>query len=339
METILVTGGCGFIGSHTCTKLINENFDILIIDSLVNSYKNIFPKIKSIFNKNLNYTRSNISFLEGDLRNNKWLDNVFAEFIKLKKPIKSVIHFAGLKSIENSIDSPLLYWDMNLNSTISLLSSMKKYDCRTLIFSSSATVYKTNGKSLLKERDIVEPINTYGKTKLTIEELIKDISKSEQNWRIANLRYFNPVGSHSSGLLKENPKLRSSNLFPSIINVLKGSETKLKIFGSDWPTDDGTCVRDYIHVMDLADAHVAALDYLRNNDPQNTIINIGTGIGTSVLDVINTFKIVNKANISYEFVDRRVGDQPYVVADNKLALSLLDWFPKRNLQDMCRVMF
>ena len=339
METILVTGGCGFIGSHTCTKLINENFNVLIIDSLVNSYKDIFPKIKSIFDKNIAYTSSNISFLEGDLRDNKWLDNVFAEFIKLNKPIKSVIHFAGLKSIKNSINSPLLYWDMNVNSTISLLSSMKKYNCKNLIFSSSATVYKTKGKNLLKESDIVEPINTYGKTKLTNEEILKDISNSDQNWRIANLRYFNPVGSHSSGLLKENPKHSSSNLFPSIINVINGSQTKLQIFGRDWPTDDGTCVRDYIHVMDLADAHVATLDYLKNNDPQNIILNIGTGIGTSVLEVINTFKRVNKVNFSYEFIDRRIGDQPYVVADNKLALSLLDWFPKRNLQDMCRVMF
>ena len=175
--------------------------------------------------------------------------------------------------------------------------------------------------------------------KIRLEEILKDISNSDQNWRIANLRYFNPVGSHSSSLLKENPKHSSSNLFPSIINVINGSQTKLQIFGRDWPTDDGTCVRDYIHVMDLADAHVATLDYLKNNDPQNIILNIGTGIGTSVLEVINTFKRVNKVNFSYEFIDRRIGDQPYVVADNKLALSLLDWFPKRNLQDMCRVMF
>ena len=273
------------------------------------------------------------------MRNNKWLDNVFAEFIKLKKPIKSVMHFAGLKSIENSINSPLLYWDMNLNSSISLLSSMKKYNCRTLIFSSSATVYKTKGKNLLNEKDKLDPINTYGKTKSTIEQILKDISKSEKNWRIANLRYFNPVGSHNSGLLKENPKLSASNLFPTIMNVLKGYESKLQIFGSDWPTHDGTCIRDYIHVMDLADAHVATLDYLINNYPQNIVINIGTGIGTSVLEVINTFKKINKVNFSYEFVDRRFGDQAYVVADNKLALQLLDWFPKRNIIDMCRDMF
>ena len=277
--------------------------------------------------------------MEGDLRDNKWLDKVFDKFIKLNKPIKSVIHFAGLKSIEDSINSPLLYWDMNVNSSISLLSSMKKYNCRTLIFSSSATVYKTNGKNLLKENDTLDPINTYGKTKLTIEQILKDISKSEKNWRIANLRYFNPVGSHNSGLLKENPKISSSNLFPSIMNVLKGYEPKLQIFGSDWPTHDGTCIRDYIHVMDLADAHVATLDYLINNYPQNIVINIGTGIGTSVLEVINTFKKINKANFSYEFVERRYGDQAYVVADNQLALRLLDWFPKKTIIDMCRDMF
>ena len=197
---------------------------------------------------------------------------------------------------------------MNVNSSISLLSSMKKYNCRTLIFSSSATVYKTNGKNLLKENDTLDPINTYGKTKLTIEQILKDISKSEKNWRIANLRYFNPVGSHNSGLLKENPKISSSNLFPSIMNVLKVMNLNYK-YSVVLANHDGTCIRDYIHVMDLADAHVATLDYLINNYPQNIVINIGTGIGTSVLEVINTFKKINKANFSYEFVERRYGDQ------------------------------
>ena len=331
----MVTGGCGFIGSHTCTNLIKNNCDILIIDSLINSYEDIFPKIKTIFDSNKSYSKGKISFLKGDLRDTQWLDNVFYDHHKMKKPITSVIHFAGLKSINNSIKSPILYWDMNLTSTISLLSSMKKYDCRILIFSSSATVYKTNGNKLLKEEDVLAPNNTYGKTKLTIEEILKDLFNSDKNWRIANLRYFNPVGSDSSGLLEENPKLCSSNLFPSIMKVLNGSKSKLQIFGNDWPTHDGTCIRDYIHVMDLADAHVSTLDYLMKNDPQNIIINIGTGIGTSVLDVINTFQNFNNVNLPYEFVERRVGDQPLLVADNSLALKLLDWFPKRNIDDMC----
>ena len=335
MDTVLVTGGCGFIGSHTCISLINENYNILIIDSLINSFEENFVNIKKIFfEKGLDIS-GRIQFLKGDLRNKAWVDQTFYEYSKSENPIKFVIHFAGLKSIYYSIKSPLEYWDMNLVSTFSLLSAMKKNKCFNLIFSSSAMVYKPISSRLIKETDLLEPITPYGKTKLCIEEILKDLYKSDKNWRIANLRYFNPVGSHPSKLLLENSKAKSSNLFPAILKTLKGEQSKVLIFGNNWPTYDGTPIRDFIHVMDLADAHIATLKFLKRNDPQIISLNIGTGKGTSVLEIINTFHSINGIKFDYDFVEERLGDQAHVVADNKLALKLLNWFPNKSLFDMC----
>ena len=335
MDTILVTGGCGFVGSHTCVSLINQDYNILIIDSLINSFEDKFEKIKKICNRKEIDISGRIKLLKGDLRDQNWVDQIFTKYIKYKKPIKFVIHFAGLKSIHNSIKSPLEYWDMNLSCTLSLLSVMKKNKCFNLIFSSSATVYKPISSRLLKETDTLKPTTPYGKTKLCIEETLKDLYHSDQNWRIANLRYFNPVGSHSSNLLLENPKGLSNNLFPSILKTLRGEQTKLLIYGQDWPTHDGTCVRDFIHVVDLAEAHIATLKYLKRNKPQIISINIGTGKGSSVLDIVKTFHSIDGVNFDYDFVERRLGDQPYIVADNTLALKLLDWEPKKSLFNMC----
>ena len=213
---------------------------------------------------------------------------------------------------------------------------MLKHNCLNLVFSSSATVYKPIGNQLINEEDQIEPFTPYGRTKFTIEEILKDLFFSNKDFRIVNLRYFNPVGAHSSGLISENPKDKSNNLFPSIIKVLKCEQEKLQIFGKDWPTKDGTCIRDYIHVMDLADAHIAALDFIISNKPQFITLNIGTGFGTSVLEIINNFEEVNSIRLPYEFVDRRIGDQGFIVANNKLALKLLNWVPKRTLIDICR---
>ena len=335
METILVTGGCGYIGSHACVSLLENNYNVVIIDSLVNSFENSINNIKKIFkNKSINI-ENRIEFIKGDLRNKKLLDEVFSRYLNSQNPIKSVIHFAGLKSISASIKHPLLYWESNINSTLSLLSSMKENNCFSLIFSSSASVYKPNGKSLLNEEDIIEPLTPYGKTKACIEGILKDLYQSDNNWRIANLRYFNPVGSHSSGFLNEKSKGKPSNLFPSIFKAITDEQEKLLVFGKDWPTYDGTCIRDFIHVMDLANAHIAALGFLEENKPQNISINIGTGKGTSVLEIIKTFQEIKGINFDYEFVDRRIGDQPFVVADNALALKLLSWSPIRNISDMC----
>ena len=335
MDTVLVTGGCGYIGSHTCISLLNSNYNVLIIDSLVNSFKNSFDNIKKIAQLKGNNINERIQFIKGDLRDKVWLDSIFKEYIEFKRPIKKVIHFAGLKSISFSIKYPLEYWDANVNSTLSLLSSMKKYDCYTFIFSSSATVYKPNESNLLKEVDPLYPLTPYGQTKLCIEQILRDLFNSDKRWKIANLRYFNPVGSHSSGLFEENTKGKSSNLFPEILKTIKGQQEKLLVFGNDWPTPDGTCIRDFIHVMDLADAHIATLDYLRSNDSQNISINIGTGNGKSVIEVIKAFQSIDEISLHYEFVERRIGDQPFLVADNKLALKILNWSPKKSLFEMC----
>ena len=335
METVLVTGGCGYIGSHTCVSLLENNYNILIVDSLVNSSKDTLDNLRKTMSLKGIESSDNIKFVKGDLRDKLWLDNVFCDCLQSNKPIKSVIHFAGLKSIYESIISPINYWDANISTTISLILSMKKYNCFSLIFSSSASVYAVNGMKLLKETDILKPLTPYGKTKLCIEEIFKDLYFSDTNWRIASLRYFNPIGSHSLGLLPEDSKGKSSNLFPAILRTINGNQKRLPIFGKDWPTEDGTCIRDFIHVMDLAEAHVAALKFLKNNKPQNISINIGTGKGTSVLEIIETFQKVNGIDFIYDFVERRIGDQPFLVADNKLALDLLDWLPRRNIEDMC----
>ncbi len=335
METILVTGGCGYIGSHTCVSLLENNHNVLVIDSLINSSKDTLEKIKKTVSFKCQTNNQNIQFIEGDLRNKIWLENIFNDYLKADKPIKSVIHFAGLKSIYDSIKSPLDYWDSNVNSTLSLLSVMRKYHCYSLIFSSSASVYKSKGFKLLKETDEILPRTPYGKTKLCIEEILNDLFDCEEKWRIACLRYFNPIGSHSLGFLPENSKGKSSNLFPAIKKTIMGEQKKLLIYGNDWPTSDGTCIRDFIHVMDLADAHIASLNYLKECNNQKIAINIGTGKGSSVLEIIKTFQEIKGINFPYDFTNRRLGDEPFLVADNSLALKLLDWFPKRNIQDMC----
>ena len=337
MHTVLVTGGCGYIGSHTCINLIENNYKVLIIDSLINSSIETFSKIKLLLKQKGIYSEKKIAFLKGDLRNKTWLNEVFANYSKENNAIKSVIHFAGLKAINTSLKSPLDYWDMNISSTISLLSIMNKYKCHSIIFSSSANIYSSNGFNLLKEDSLLDPNTPYGKTKLTIENILRDVFNSDKkNWRIANLRYFNPVGAHPSGLIGENLQGEVSNLFPSIIKTIKGEQKSLSVFGNDWPTKDGTCIRDYIHVMDLADAHIATLNFLLSNKPQFKSINIGTGKGTSVLEIIKTFCEIRKEKFPYKFEERRLGDKVFVVADNKLALKLLNWKPKKNLIDMCR---
>ena len=335
METILITGGCGYIGSHTCLKLLESNYNLLLIDSLVNSSKNSLVKIKQILNFKKIDIENKIEFIEGDLRDKLLLDSIFEKYITSKRPITKVIHFAGLKSIFYSINDPLEYWDSNVKSTLSLLTIMKKHKCKFIIFSSSATVYKHNGTYLFKETDILEPTSPYGKTKLCIEQILRDLFQSDKSWKIANLRYFNPVGAHSSGLLEENSKCKSSNLFPSILKTIKGEQKKLFVYGKDWPTPDGTCVRDFIHIMDLADAHIATLDYLNNSGSQNISINIGTGKGISVFEVIKTFQSLKGISFDYDFVERRLGDESFLVADNRLALKLLNWSPQRSLYDMC----
>ena len=337
MRTILTTGGLGFVGSHTCIELLDAGYNVLIIDSLSNSYISTLNNIKKILLLKNDTNKGRVYFREGDLRDKKWLDNIFNEFKIMSNEIYAVIHFAGLKAVEESVKDPLKYWDSNLNITLSLLWVMKKYNCYKLVFSSSATIYGIEGEEKIKEDFLKRPINPYGNTKLTIEKILSDLYKSNPNlWKISILRYFNPAGSHESGLIGEEPRCTPKNLCPLIVKTGLKEKSHLCIFGRDWPTPDGTCIRDFIHITDLAKAHLASLNFLIDNKPNITKFNIGTGKGYSVLEVVKTFMKVNNLDIPYIFEERRKGDNYYAVANNLLALSYLEWKPVKNLEDICR---
>ena len=332
MKVILVTGGAGFIGSHTSLVLLEKGYELFIIDSLVNSNNDVINKIKKISNKN----NDKLHFYEGDLRDKAFLKTVFNRAYSMGKPIEAVIHFAGLKAVEESISEPIKYWSNNVNGTINLLELMKLFNCKKLIFSSSATVYGLSENNKLNENSKIEPINPYGETKKAIENLIRDCYRSEtEYWKIIILRYFNPIGAHPSGLIGENPKGIPSNIFPVINKVALGEISNFSVFGNDWNTPDGTCIRDYIHVMDLAEGHVKSLEYLFKNDSMIMDLNLGTGKGTSVLQLINIFKKVNNVDFPVVFVNRRKGDFACVIADNSKAKKVLNWAPKRDLEQMC----
>lgn len=336
MKKILVTGALGYIGSHVSLELLKNEYDVVAIDSLVNSSKDNLKLIKEINNKSINFNKGKIEFFKGDIRDAFFLDKVFSDSINNNKPIQAVIHLAGLKAVNESLELPISYWDVNVNGTINLLKIMNQNDCRKIVFSSSATIYKPSLNKLLKEDSEIGPINVYGKTKLTNEIILKDIYDAKKNyWSIINLRYFNPVGAHSSGLIGEDPKGIPNNLFPILIKVAAKKLEKLKIFGNNWPTPDGTCIRDYIHIMDLAEAHKSALSKLFDTKENFLNLNIGTGLGTSVMEFVEMFKKVNNCTLPYEFVERRQGDAPFVVADNYQALNYLNWTPSRNIEQIC----
>ena len=337
MKSILVTGGTGFIGSHTCLLLLEKGYEIFIIDSFFNSSAKSIEKVALILKNKGVDVYGKIHLVKGDIKNLEDIEKVFETSLKLNKLIEAVIHFAGLKSVSESIIKPILYWENNVAGTLNLLKTMDKFDCNNIVFSSSATVYKANSNKLLFENDICEPINPYGYTKLTVERILNDFFNSNPlKWRIASLRYFNPVGAHQSGLIGEDPLGKPNNIYPQITRVAIGKLEEIKIYGSDWPTPDGTGIRDYIHVMDLAEGHLAALNYLITEKPQFLIVNLGTGKGTSVLELINTFEKVNAVKIPYCFVNRRKGDYSFVVADNSIAKRKLKWEPKRNILDICK---
>ncbi len=330
---ILVTGGAGYIGSHTALKLLEKGHDIDVIDSFCNSFPESLKRVEHL-NKNL---KSKFNLHQGDLRNYSFLQTVFKDSFEENKPIDAVIHFAGLKSVSESIKYPKKYWDFNVNGSKNLLKVMADFECKNIVFSSSATVYKYLGiNDLLSENSTIKPINPYGETKFEVEKILGDKFKNQKNWNISILRYFNPIGAHCSGLIGENPLGTPNNLFPIISKVALGEIAKLEIYGNNWLTKDGTAVRDYIHVMDLADAHYLALKKLMKFESKLMILNIGTGIGTSVLDLVKTFELVNKCKIPYIFSERRDGDVPYVVADNTLASKILNWTPQRNIKEMCK---
>ena len=335
MRRILVTGGSGFIGSHTCYSLLENNYDLFVIDSLVNSNIKSIARIKKIFmDKKINISEK-LKFFKGDLRNKRFIDSIFEKANEEKKPIEGVIHFAGLKAVSESVSEPLLYWENNVLGSLNLLRSMEENNCKIIVFSSSATVYGNANDDLLKESSKICPINPYGSTKLAVENLLNDISgDGKKEWGIAILRYFNPIGAHQTGLLGENPLQRPNNIFPIIINAAYENKP-MKVFGKDWPTHDGTCIRDYIHVVDLADGHVKALNYLFEKERELITLNIGTGKGISVLKLIKTFQEINNVKVPFVFGKRREGDTSKLVADNSKAKNILNWFPRNSLEEMC----
>ena len=337
MKRILITGGCGYIGSHTCYVLLEAGYEIFVIDSNINSTVIPLERLKNLKYSNQIDFEKNLRFFNGDIRDTKLLRAIFLNCKNEGKPIEAVVHFAGLKSVPESITLPLSYWEVNVGGTISLVKVMKEFNCKTIVFSSSASIYNFSGLKLLTEKDKIKPNSPYGQTKETVEKiLLANYESSKLDWKIANLRYFNPIGAHPSGNIGESFNTKSDNLFPHICMVANGLKKDLKIFGNNWPTKDGTCIRDYIHVMDLAEAHMAAIKMLQNEDHKIVNINIGTGKGTSVLELVRIFEKVNKCKIPITYTERRMGDIPFSVADNSLALDILNWNPKRNVEEMCK---
>ena len=337
MKTILVTGGAGFIGSHTCVELLIKGFKVILLDSFVNSSPRVIEKIKKIISIHNPRLVCNLKHYVGDIRDFNFLKNVFINETENYKSIDAVIHFAGLKSVYESILYPLKYWETNVGGTICLLKVLKEFDCKKLIFSSSATIYSPSCISPIGEKQRIKPINPYGETKAVIERLLDNFYSFNKNKiAVASLRYFNPIGAHNSGLLGESPVGTPNNIFPLINKVASRDLKEIQIYGNDWPTFDGTGVRDFIHVMDVAEGHLKTLEYLFKADSENLKLNIGTGKGTSVLQLIHTYEEVNKVKIPYIFTNRRIGDSAFVVADNSRALEILNWKPKKTIEEMCK---
>ncbi len=338
MANFIVTGGAGFIGSHTCFSLLQNGHKVFVIDSFINSSKKSLRNIISflkLVDKNVD---ERLRVYECDIKNEEKLINTFKSIVNDHLIIDAVIHFAGLKDSNVSISKPLEYWDNNVNGAICLLKTMRSFECKTIVFSSSAAIYDASQiNDFISEDSIKNPKTPYGQTKLVIEELLQNIfENSKEKWRIANLRYFNPIGANPDGIIGEDLNHSSSNIFPAILKVAKGYKSDLKIFGTNFETQDGTGIRDYIHVTDLAEAHIAAVNYLSNFQKKFISLNIGTGNGTSVIELIKIFEKVNKCKIKTTNDKKRIGDFPRVVANNKKAIDLLDWAPKRSIEDMCR---
>ncbi|MBI1452617.1 MULTISPECIES: UDP-glucose 4-epimerase GalE [Acinetobacter] len=322
MSKVLVTGGAGYIGSHTCVELLNAGHDVVVLDNLSNSSKEALNRVQVLTSKSLD-------FIEGDIRHAEVLDALFHGHA-----IDAVIHFAGLKAVGESQQLPLSYFENNIAGSISLVNAMQRANVFNLVFSSSATVYdEANVSPLNEDMPTGMPSNNYGYTKLVVEQMLQKLAEADNRWSIALLRYFNPVGAHKSGLMGEDPQGIPNNLMPYVTQVAVGRREKLSIFGNDYDTVDGTGVRDYIHVVDLANAHLCALNN-RLNAQGCRAWNIGTGNGCSVLEIKNTFEKVNGIEIPFEFAPRREGDVATSFSNNERAVKELGWTPKFGLEDM-----
>ncbi|HFQ62044.1 MAG TPA: UDP-glucose 4-epimerase GalE [Epsilonproteobacteria bacterium] len=320
--TILVTGGAGYIGSHTTILLIEAGYDVIIFDNFSNASKESIKRVEKIVGQN-------ITLIEGDIRNKTDLEKVFENY-----SIDAVIHFAGLKAVGESVEKPLTYYDNNIYGTIVLCETMAKYNCKSIVFSSSATVYGDPHTTPIKEDFPLSATNPYGRSKLFIEEMLRDLHLSDNTWNIVLLRYFNPVGAHSSATIGEAPQGIPNNLMPFIAQTAVGKRACLSVFGDDYDTHDGTGVRDYIHVMDLADGHVKALNIIKKLSEVMTI-NLGTGVGYSVLDMVKAFEKASKKEVPYCIAPRRAGDIAKCFADPTYAKEILGWEAQKGLEQMC----
>lgn len=321
-KTVLVTGGAGYIGSHACVVLMEAGYQVLVLDNFSNSRPEVFDRVQIIVG-------SRPQFIEGDIRDADLLDSIFEN-----NNISSVMHFAGLKAVGESVSKPLEYYQNNVTGTLNLLQAMDRAGVSNLVFSSSATVYGDPASVPIDETFPCSATNPYGRSKLIVEEILGDWILANPNWSIACLRYFNPVGAHSSGLIGEDPQGPPNNLMPYVAQVAVGRRDKLMVFGGDYPTVDGTGVRDYIHVMDLVEGHVAALAVILDQEGLLTV-NLGTGNGVSVLEVVQAFERASEKSVAYEIADRRAGDVAECWADTALAATTLQWKASRNLQQMC----
>ena len=335
MASVLITGGAGFIGSHMCLEMLNRGLHIYVIDSLVNSSFNSIYNVKEL-NKKLSSKSGFLTFDKIDIRDEKKLSQIFENARRNKNEIKTVIHFAGLKSISESFKIPNIYWDVNVRGTTNLLNIMEDNKCFELIFSSSASVYDQFACSPIPENSIIKPNNPYGQTKVEVERILMDKFKKGDKWRIISLRYFNPIGAHYTGELGESPLDLATNLFPLICKVALGEMNYLPIYGNDWPTKDGTSIRDFIHIIDLVEGHIEAFKYFQKVEKCYENINLGTGKGTTVLELIKTFERINHVNINYQFKKRREGDSGIIFADASYAKKTLNWQTKLSISDMCK---
>ncbi len=324
MPSVLLTGGTGYIGSHTCVELMAAGWTPVLLDNLCNSSASVLDRIETI-------TGRKPAFVKADLRDRAAVDRALAEF-----PVEAVIHFAGLKSIGESVADPVRYYENNVAGTLVLIDAMRRHGVRRIVFSSSATVYGIGQAMPLKEDAPTGPINAYGRSKLFIEHILRDLAASDPAQRVLLLRYFNPVGAHASGLIGEDPRGIPNNLMPFVAQVAVGRRPRLAVFGGDYPTSDGTGVRDYIHVVDLAQGHVAALRKLADpKTPCAMIVNLGTGRGHSVLEVVRSFEAASGKPIPYDIVARRPGDLAECFADVTCARDWLGWKAQRGLDAMC----
>lgn len=321
--SVLVTGGAGFIGSHTCVELLESGFDVVVCDNLSNASEESLKRVEKI-------TGRTLKFYKTDIRDREGLDTIFE-----KENIDSVIHFAGLKAVGESVEKPLMYYDNNIHGTLVLCEAMKKAGCKSIVFSSSATVYGDPHTVPIKEDFPLHATNPYGRTKLMIEEILQDLCVSDPEWKVILLRYFNPIGAHESGLIGEDPKGIPNNLVPYVAQVAIGKHEFVRVFGNDYNTPDGTGVRDYIHVVDLAKGHVCALHKIEASDPGVLIYNLGTGIGYSVLDVVKAYGKACGKDLPYKILDRRPGDIATCYADPAKAKAELGWEAQFGIERMC----